>query len=83
MAGYCRLPHSSAGRSYRVLRPLWRAALDAPAPNQAVIESVAEFMRRVASIEWLNCPHCGEGRFVVVEALPPSPLPRPPPQGPP
>ena len=60
-----------------------RAALDAPAPNQAVIESVAEFMRRVASIEWLNCPHCGEGRFVVMEAIPPSPLLRPPPQGPP
>ena len=60
-----------------------RAALEAPAPDPAVIESVAEFMKRVASIEWLNCPHCREGRFVVIEAIPPSPLPRPPPQGPP
>jgi len=60
-----------------------RAALEAPAPDPVVVESVAEFMKRVASIEWLKCPHCGEGRFVVIEAIPPSPLPRPPPQGPP
>ena len=60
-----------------------RAALDAPVPDPVLVESVAEFMRRVASIEWLNCPHCGEGRFVVMEAIPPSPLLRPPPQGPP
>lgn len=60
-----------------------RAALEAPAPNPVVIESVAEFMKRVANIEWLNCPQCREGRFVVIEAIPPSLLPRPPPQGPP
>ena len=60
-----------------------RAALEAPAPDPVLVESVAEFMKRVASIEWLNCTHCGEGRFVVIEAIPPSPLPRPPPQGPP
>ena len=60
-----------------------RAALDAPAPDPVLIESVEVFMRRVAGIEWLNCPHCREGRFVTTEAIPPSPLPRPPPQGPP
>ena len=60
-----------------------RAALEAPAPNPAVIETAEAFMRRVANIEWLNCPHCREGRFVTIEAIPPSPLPRPPPQGPP
>ena len=60
-----------------------RAALDAPAPDPAVIETVEAFMRRVANIEWINCPHCGQGRFVPVEAIPPSPPPRPPPQGPP
>lgn len=60
-----------------------RAALDAPAPNPVLIESVEAFMRRVAGIEWLNCRHCGVGRFVVIEAIPPSPLPHPPPQGPP
>lgn len=56
-----------------------RAALEAPAPEPAVIESVEAFMRRVAGIEWLNCPHCREGRFVTIEAIPPQ-LPRPPPQ---
>jgi hypothetical protein len=60
-----------------------RAALEAPDSNPVVVESVAEFMKRVASIEWLNCPHCREGRFVVIEAIPPSPLARPPPHGPP
>lgn len=60
-----------------------RAALEAPAPDPVVMESVEAFMRRVAGIEWLNCPHCREGRFVVIEAIPSAPLPRPPPQGPP
>ena len=60
-----------------------RAALEAPAPDPVLVESVEAFMRRVANIEWLNCPHCREGRFVVIEAIPPSPLPRPPPLEPP
>ena len=60
-----------------------RAALEAPAPDPVVVESVEAFMRRVAGIEWLNCPHCHKGRFVVIEAIPPAPLPRPPPRGPP
>lgn len=59
-----------------------RAALDAPVPDQVVVESVEAFMRRVAGIGWLNCPHCHEGRFRVVQAIPPN-LPRAPPRGPP
>jgi len=39
------------------------------------VESVEAFMRRVAGIEWLNCPHCHEGRFRVVQAIPPSGIP--------
>lgn len=59
-----------------------RAALEAPAPDVAVVESVEAFMRRVASIEWLCCPHCREGRFGVVQAI--SPAERGPPlRGPP
>jgi hypothetical protein len=57
-----------------------RAALEAPAPDPVVVESVEAFMRRVACIEWLNCPHCHEGRFHVVQALLPHP-PRAPPGG--
>jgi hypothetical protein len=55
-----------------------RAALEAPAPDPVVVESVEAFMRRVACIEWLICPHCHEGRFHVVQALLPHP-PRAPP----
>ena len=49
-----------------------REALKAPAPDPVVVESVEAFMRRVASIGWLDCPHCREGRFHVVQAIPPS-----------
>ncbi len=56
-----------------------RAALEAPAPDPVVVESVEAFMRRVACIEWLNCPHCREGRFLVMQAIPPH-LPRAPPR---
>jgi hypothetical protein len=55
-----------------------RAALEAPVPDPAVVESVEAFMLRVARIEWLNCPHCHEGRLHVVQAIPPH-LPRAPP----
>ena len=66
-----------------------RAALAAPVPDPVMVESVEEFMRRVAGIEWLSCPHCHEGRFQVVQAIPPAGartnvfrthLPRAPPQ---
>lgn len=59
-----------------------RAALLLPTPDPVVVESVEGFMRRVASIEWLRCPHCREGRFAVVEAIPPAQR-SPPPRGPP
>ena len=59
-----------------------RAALKAPQPLPQVIESVADFMRRVAQIEWAACPHCHEGQFVVIEAI--SSMPRwQPARGPP
>lgn len=55
-----------------------REALEAPVPDSVVVESVEAFMLRVAGIEWLNCPHCHEGRFHVVQAISPH-LPRAPP----
>ena len=58
-----------------------RAALEAPVPDAAVVESVEAFMLRVARIEWLNCPHCHEGRFEVVAGIAPAPCP--PLRGPP
>lgn len=58
-----------------------RAALEAPIPDMAVVESVEAFMKRVASIEWMACPHCRVGRFGVIEVIPPAE--RPPLRGPP
>lgn len=50
-----------------------RAALHAPQPQPMLIESVAQFMRRVARIEWAACPHCHGGHFEVVQAISPQP----------
>ena len=36
-----------------------RRALKVPPPQAAVIESVADFLRRVARLESVCCPHCG------------------------
>ena len=58
-----------------------RAALDAPQPDPAVIESVAAFLQRVMRIEWARCPHCRRGQFEVVQAIPPAQ--RGQPRGPP
>jgi len=47
-----------------------RAALDMPAPDPVAMESVEAFMRRVAQIEWMDCPHCGAGHFHAIAAIP-------------
>lgn len=52
-----------------------RAALDVPPPQRAVIESVADFLRRVARIDYERCPHCGCGHFQVVATIPAQPRP--------
>ncbi|SDY92303.1 Putative transposase [Nitrosomonas sp. Nm33] len=67
----------------RAKRSSWllRAALEAPMPQLSTVET---FMRRVIQLEWMNCPHCREGRFVVVEVIPPASKQRcPPRRGPP
>lgn len=59
-----------------------RAALGVPAPRPATIESVAEFMRRVAHVEFECCTVCRTGKFRLTAALPPrrlSPSSRGPP----
>lgn len=60
-----------------------RAALAAPAPEPVVIESVAAFLQRVARIDWLDCPHCQGGRFVVQQGIAPVLAQLPPLRGPP
>jgi hypothetical protein len=51
-----------------------RAALDAPAPDPRVVESVQAFMRRIARHEHLRCPRCGKGQFVPTAPIAPAPL---------
>ena len=46
-----------------------RAALQMPAPNPQAIESAQAFMARVARIDVLLCPCCGQGRLRVVAVL--------------
>ena len=49
-----------------------RAALGVPPPQPAVIESVEDFLRRVARHEVMRCPRCHSGVFRVVVSLPPQ-----------
>ena len=49
------------------------AALDVPTPSPATVESVADFLRRVARIEHQRCQFCGSGQMHVVARLPPAP----------
>lgn len=49
-----------------------RDALNVPAPEPAVIESVGAFLRRVACLHRLRCPQCHTGQFVFREAIAPS-----------
>lgn len=59
-----------------------RSALGVPPPLPAVIESVADFLRRLARIEHERCPQCGIGQFhLVTTILPQRCLPKP--RGPP
>ena len=51
-----------------------RAALDAPAPDPAVVESVEAFMHRIERHEYLRCTHCGRGQFVPTSPIAPVPL---------
>lgn len=73
-AGFKRIQHYgllSPARKKDALATA-RAALDVPPPQAAVIESVAEFMQRVAHMEHTRCPHCKIGQFRVVASLLPQ-----------
>jgi len=50
-----------------------RAALEVAPPSAALVESVADFVRRVAGMEHACCPCCGRGPMRLVAALAPAP----------
>ena len=49
--------------------PAARLALQMPPPNPQAVESAHAFMARVAQIDVLLCPCCGQGRLRVVAVL--------------
>ena len=55
-----------------------RSALAVPPPETAIVESVAAFLRRIARLESMCCPHCG-GPFLVTASLLPQTRARGPP----
>jgi hypothetical protein len=75
--GFKRIRHYGLiGPAHKAVRlAAARAALDAPAPDPIVVESVAAFMRRIDQYERLRCPHCGKGQFVPTAPIAPVPLP--------
>jgi hypothetical protein len=84
-AGFKRIRHygllAPAHKTQRLAAA--RAALDTPAPEPAVIESVAAFLARIERADWLACPHCGRGHFRVTAPLAPVRPPATAPRGPP
>jgi hypothetical protein len=45
-----------------------RALLAMPQPNPLAVEDARAFMRRVAALDIQRCPHCRDGRWLVIEA---------------
>jgi hypothetical protein len=72
--GFKRIRHYGllAAASKKVSLIAARAALGAPSPPPAVIESVAAFLLRVSAIEYARCPHCGCGEFLGVAVIRPK-----------
>ena len=74
--GFKRIRHygllGPAGKQSKLAQA--RAALSAPTPDLAVVESVQAFMQRIAWHQCLRCPHCGKGQFVPTAAIAPLPM---------
>jgi hypothetical protein len=83
--GFKRIRHygllGPAGKAAKLAQA--RAALSAPTPEPALIESVEAFLGRIQRLEYLRCAHCGAGQFVTTAAIAPEPARVPPLRGPP
>ena len=75
-AGFKRIRHYGllANRHKAAKLARCRALFGLPAPVPAVLESVADFMSRVARLDSGRCRHCADGRLRVIASLAP---PRP------
>ena len=69
--GFKRIRHyglvAAANKAERLAAA--RAALAVPPPDPVVIESVADFLRRVGAIAWRCCPACGKERMIVTAVI--------------
>jgi len=81
--GFKRIRHygllGPAGKAAKLAQA--RAALSAPTPDPAVIESVTQFISRINRIEWMRCTHCAIGRLIATASIAPARVP--PARGPP
>lgn len=65
-------PHDTAARvGGKIVLRKCRLALQMPAPQPEVIESVQAFMQRVAQVDLMRCPHCVSGMMCVMAAIAP------------
>ena len=71
--GFKRIRHYGllASRHKAAKLAICRALLDVPAPQPAMVESVAAFMARVARVDIARCPRCVTGRLRFLSALAP------------
>lgn len=72
-SGFKRIRHYGllASRYKAEKLAVCRALLGQPAPEPVVVESVTDFMARVAALDIMRCPHCAHGRLQVIAALAP------------
>jgi hypothetical protein len=74
--GFKRIRHYGLLAAARKMQRLAqaRAALAMPAPNPIAAQSAAEFMRRVARVQIMRCPHC-QGPWRAIEQCAPQRAP--------
>jgi len=48
-----------------------RAAPNLPVANAQAREDAAAFLKHVAGIDVVKCPHCQHGRWLTIQILPP------------
>lgn len=70
--GFKRIRHygllAPAAKSHRLAAA--RALLGLPQPNPVACEDACAFMRRIAAAEISRCPHCANGRWILVGECP-------------
>jgi Putative transposase/Transposase zinc-binding domain len=71
-AGFKRIRHYglTANRSKAVQLAACRAVLHAPTPVPPQVESAEAFLIRLIGRDVRRCPHCAQGRLVIVQQLP-------------